>query len=898
MWDKETARYMKPPKNIGQGASLTEEQKALYAEQVKQLYGNSFVGLIASAINSLVLVIIQRNVTSRTVLIAWVATLAMISLLRYRDVRIFFGRSPEASEAGYWGTRFIVGLTLSGMAWGSSAVFLFPIESLAHQTFLAFVTGGMVAGAAAAFSSIMIAFLAYSVPALAPIIIRFVLLGDELHLAMGGMALLFGLMMFLTAKQINAVRITSVKLRFENTGLVSHLAERRRMEAALQESEQRYRTLFEKSLDAVILTDPSGKDTILSANPAACRMFGRTEQEMIGLSRDDILASYKPEPAAMLRELEQKGRYSRELMYRRADGTIFPGEVSMSLFTDSNGNLRSVAIVRDITERKRAEDMLQKAHDELDLRVRKRTADLSKAVDALREEIERRRKIEEDLARQAELLNLTHDAIIAHDLDNRIFFWNRGAEERYGWTGDEAKGKVTDSLLQAVFTQPRQEIDKELLLHGRWEGEVTHTTREGRKIIVASRRALRRDKDGKPIALLEINSDITDRKRFEEQLRQSQKMEAVGTLAGGIAHDFNNILAAILGFGEMVEEDLPPGSPSIPHMHRVISAALRGRDLVQQILAFSRKAKVARTPVSLSPLLRETVQLLRASIPATIDIRLNMKASRDMVVASPTELQQIVMNLATNASFAMREKGGILGISTTDIDFGPDSPVRDEDLEPGEYVQLAVSDTGGGIEPHVLRRVFEPFFTTKKTGEGTGMGLAVVYGIVQSLHGAIAVESEPGEGSTFRVYLPVARTGETAEESETRITPRGSERILFVDDEEALTEWGQTTLERLGYIVTALTDSREALKLFSDDPSRFDAAILDQTMPGLTGLDLARKLLEIRAEIPIILCTGHSASVSAKIAKEAGIKGFLMKPLSKQELAVVIRRVLDTRSEA
>ncbi|HEY3276726.1 MAG TPA: PAS domain S-box protein [Syntrophorhabdaceae bacterium] len=888
---------MKPPGDIEQGAPLTEEQKALYAEQVTQLYGNSYVGLCASAINSVVLVIIQRNVTSPTVLIAWVAVLAGISLLRFRDVHIFFRRSPEISEAGYWGTRFIAGLTLSGMAWGSSAVFLFPIESLAHQTFLAFVTGGMVAGAAAAFSSIVIAFLAYSVPALTPIIIRFVLLGDELHLAMGGMALLFGLMMFLTAKQIYAVRIASVKLRFENTGLVTHLAERRRMEAALQESEQRYRTLFEKSLDAVILADPSGKDTILSANPAACRMFGRTEEEMIGLSQDEILASPTPEPAAMLRERET-GRYSRELMYRRADGTIFPGEVSTSLFTDSNGSLRSVAIVRDITERKRAEDMLQKAHDELDLRVQKRTADLSEAVDALHEEIDRRRKIEEDLARQAELLNLTHDAIIAHDLDNRIFFWNRGAEERYGWTSAEVKGKVTDSLLQTVFTQPREEIDKELLLHGRWEGEVVHTTREGRKIIVASRRALRRDNQGKPIALLEINSDITDRKRIEEQLRQSQKMEAVGTLAGGIAHDFNNILAAILGFGEMVEEDLPPGSPSLSHMHRVISAALRGRDLVQQILAFSRKAKVARTPVSLSALVKETVQLLRASIPATIDIRLNLKASRDMVVASPTELQQIVMNLATNASFAMRGKGGILGIGTTDIDFGPDSPVPDEDLEPGEYVQLIVSDTGRGIEPQVIQRVFEPFFTTKKTGEGTGMGLAVVYGIVQSLDGTITVESEPGEGSTFRVCLPAARTGEPVEEAERGPIPRGSERILFVDDEEALTEWGQTTLERLGYIVTALTDSMEALTLFSDDPSRFDAVILDQTMPALTGLNLALNLLEIRPDIPIILCTGHSASVSPKIAKEAGIKGFLMKPLSKQELAVAIRRVLDTKSEA
>jgi PAS domain S-box-containing protein len=395
-----------------------------------------------------------------------------------------------------------------------------------------------------------------------------------------------------------------------------------------------------------------------------------------------------------------------------------------------------------------------------------------------------------------------------------------------------------------------------------------------------------------------LMEETKERAKLEEQLRQSQKMEAIGTLAGGIAHDFNNILAAIIGFTEMVEEDLPPESQNRPRIGRVLKAASRGKDLVRQILAFSRKTELERKPLSLSSVIHETFQLLRASLPTTIEMNLGAKATRDTILATPAEVQQIIMNLATNAFFAMREKGGVLSISTTDIDFEPDSPVLDADVEPGEYVQLVVADTGHGMEHQVMQRVFEPFFTTKGVGEGTGMGLAVVYGIVKSLHGTIAVESEPGKGSTFRICLPMARADENQESVVVKATPRGTEHILIIDDEELLVEWGQASLERLGYSVTALTDSMEALKLFSVDPSRFDLVITDQTMPNLTGLHLARKLMAIRTNIPIILCTGHSDSVSPEKARETGIKEFLMKPLGKQQLAEVIRKVLNTaRSE-
>ncbi len=394
------------------------------------------------------------------------------------------------------------------------------------------------------------------------------------------------------------------------------------------------------------------------------------------------------------------------------------------------------------------------------------------------------------------------------------------------------------------------------------------------------------------MAYEKLKEEIAERERAEAELRQTQKMEALGTLSGGIAHDFNNILAAIIGFTELMANRAAKGSRDERHLKRIMEASIRGRDLVRQMLAFSRKTEQEKKPLRVSSVVKETVALIRAAIPATISIRVNTLSEPEQILADPTQIQQVLMNLCTNASHAMREKGGTLDIDLDGVSVSP-SNGDPRDMRPGLYARLIVRDTGTGISPDVMDRIFDPFFTTKKLGEGTGLGLSVVHGIVKQHNGYIFVESEPGKGSIFTVYFPKISGEPETDAAGGGVVPTGSERILFVDDEEALVEMGEDVLAELGYQVTARMSSREALALFRLDPSRFDLVMTDQTMPEMTGLELAREILAIRADIPIIMCTGFSHLVDADAAKAAGIKTFVMKPLTRREIAKTIRKVLE-----
>jgi len=501
--------------------------------------------------------------------------------------------------------------------------------------------------------------------------------------------------------------------------------------------------------------------------------------------------------------------------------------------------------------------------------------------------------VQETLTTLNQAIGQATEVIIIIGLDRKVQFANPAFAKIIDRPVHELIGK--SPYLENTGKISSEEI-WEILERGRmWNGCITGV--KGDNSIFSMNMTITpvRSEAGRINCFLAIGRDITRELMIEAQLRQSQKMEAVGTLAGGIAHDFNNILAAIIGYSELTLGRLR--QPELRnYLEQILRAGERAKGLVTQILAFSLKGDKEVRPVDIGLLTRESLKLLRATIPSTIDIRSDIDPGLGEVFADPTQLHQVVMNLCTNAAHALREKGGTLevGLSNAEITQGmlPFLP----DLKPGPYVKLRVNDNGAGIAPDIMGKIFDPFFTTKGIGQGTGLGLSVVYGIVKECGGGVAVQSELGKGSTFNVYLlAIERSGELTGELSSPI-PGGRERIIFIDDESTLAEMGREMLEGLGYEVIAAISSVRALEIFRAQPDRFDLVITDMTMPGMTGKELATEFLRIRPDIPIILCTGFSEIITEEDAKLMGIREFAIKPLNRRTIAELIRKVLEKKN--
>lgn len=700
-------------------------------------------------------------------------------------------------------------------------------------------------------------------------------------------------------------------------GVISDISEAKKLEEDLRKAEEKYRVLVEQQLgrsllyaiernrlkqeinrekeltekligeseDGILAFDRNFRITLWNAGMEA--MTGLTRKKLLGKNLLGILPFVKelwdttPQmfaaPARHILDSHRPTRLTPLSPEGYFDAHFFP------LKNEAGEAMGGLIVIRNLTALRKAEEALKAK---------------SREEEALKRTEERYRLV----ANSIPLIAARAYADGAMDfLDDKIERLTGCRKEEF----DSRAVKWPDLLAEESRRNRQQAITKALQGDGSYTLEYRIKTKEGKSLWLQESGHVSRAADGSLEHIDLVLFDITERKHNEEmapkleaQLRQAQRMEAIGTLAGGIAHDFNNILGVMLGYAEMALYSLKDNGDLKRKLQQIIKAGQRGKDLVSQILAFSRPGKTEKKPIRVSPIIKETLKMLRATVPTTIELVSHVEEEKDTILADPTQIHQVLLNLCANAAHAMRETGGVLEVSVEAVDLDQTAAMQYHDLAPGPYVLIKVKDTGHGMTKEIMERIFDPFFTTKAPGEGTGMGLAVVHGIIKAHRGAITVQSEVGKGTEFQVLLPrISETPASGVKERSRLD-KGFGNILFVDDEEWLVEMWQEILENMGYQVDSYKASQEALEAFRARPDKYDLVITDQTMAQMTGFELAKEMLRIRPDIPIILCTGYSDVVSPEKAKEAGIREYVMKPLSISELTGAIRRALGTDMRA
>ena len=662
---------------------------------------------------------------------------------------------------------------------------------------------------------------------------------------------------------------------------------------------------------AVLVVDLEG--IIRLTNRATCKLLGYKEFELLGKSISIIQASPSSLQFKSSQSLENLAVRDQETNWRSKNGMAINVSVSAATVADETRTTWGVVYVADdISELKRTAQQLRRSKEILETRVQERTAELSKVNEELLRDTIERKRAEESLRESGERFRLALHAgrmgTFDYDIHTNEIFWSPELEAIFGIKPGTFSGTL-ESCIQLIHPEDVEGVTrsiKDSIAQGNSHEFEFRILKQGTKsdTWIAGQGQALLDEQGQLRRVIGVAFDVTDRKHAEEALRRSelkvlqmQKMEAIGTLAGGIAHDFNNILGSIFGYTDLAIIKLPSHSEERGHLEKVTTAAQRAKELVQQILAFSRQEDLESRSIRLHVVVKETLQLLRATLPKTIQIRSYLVTESDAVLANPTQMHQVLVNLCTNAEHAMREKGGILEVKLKHLDITREFATMHTKLQPGPHVQLSIRDTGRGMSPEVAKRIFEPFFTTKDVGEGTGMGLSVVHGIITSCHGAITVESTLGEGTTFTILLPQAKEISSAVSIPDSTVRRGKGSVLLVEDEEILAEAVQKLLTKLGYDVVVHHESEKALEMFQAAPTRFDVVITDQTMPNLTGEKLASRLLEIRSDLPIILCTGFSHTMTQEKAIQLGIRAFLTKPVLIHDLSIALEQVLTQKPE-
>jgi len=646
--------------------------------------------------------------------------------------------------------------------------------------------------------------------------------------------------------------------------LEKEVASFKQIEASLIESEATLRSIF--------LAAPTGigmvcDRVIQQANERLCHMTGYTREELLGKSARILYGTdedFEYVGREKYAQISERNTGTVETRWQRKDGTMIDVLLNSTPIDPDDLSLGVTFTALDITSRKQVEKDLRESE-----------------------------------AQYKSLFNNNHSVMLLIDPETAdIVDANPAAVSFYGWNYETLTRKKIFNINTLTEEQVFDEIEK-AKMEQRKQFYFRHCLASGeiRDVEVYSGPIKVHGKE----LLYSIVYDITARKKAEEekaaletQLLHAQKMESIGTLSGGIAHDFNNLLGIILGNAELAMDDMPEWHPAKFNLNEIRTASLRARDVVKQLLSFSRKTDPKQRPAKLVQIVEDALKILRSSIPTSVEIHQNIsKDTDDTILADSTQINQVMINLFTNAAHAMVDTGGVITIGIENIDLDHVSAPIYPDLSPGNYVKLTVSDTGTGIDHEVKDRIFDPYFTTKEVGKGTGIGLSVVHGIVKSHNGAILVDSQFGKGTTFSIFFPVAEEAVVIEAEPDDEFPTGNERILIVDDEESMVDIGRKRLERLGYQVEARTDPVEALDLFRADPDQFDLVITDMTMPHIAGDNLVKEILKIRPDMPTILCTGFSEKIDEEKAKKIGVREYIDKPFDQGKLSRLVRKVLD-----
>ena len=662
------------------------------------------------------------------------------------------------------------------------------------------------------------------------------------------------------------VKITVSPIQTHSDDLKLHIAiveditKQKKAQNTIRETEAKYKELAGSLPQVVFETDLTGNLTFVNQN--AFDFFGYTEEDFErGLNALQMIIPEDHERA--LKNIQEilDGNSLDGLEYTalKKNGTTFPVMIHTNRFLRDNSPMGLRGIIIDLSERK---------------------------------------KMERDLRLQAMAMDQSTETIVITDTEGLITYVNPAFERTTGYSREEVYGK-NPSILKSAKQDDMFYSDLWQTISGgnTWSGRFVNKKKDGSEYTEEATISPVFSDRGEIVSYVAVKSDISDKLKLEAQLQQAHKMEAIGNLAGGIAHDFNNILSPIFGYTEMLLLDSPVDSSNRQSLTQILAAAKTAKNLVNQILTFSRQSEHVKKPIKVQKVIREALKLVRSSIPTTVDIKEDISRDCGPILADTTQIHQILLNLCTNAYHSMEKVGGKVTVNLKEVELAAED-LKDPAMTPGKYACVSVADTGMGMNQDTMGRIFDPYFTTKEIGKGTGLGLAVVHGIVKNHSGHINVYSEHGKGTEFHIYLPVIKSTQDTDQVEMPTILKGDERILLVDDKKDVCDIEQRMLEHLGYHVTVRLSSTDALEAFRANPDNFNLVITDMTMPNMTGDKLAGELIKIRSDIPVILCTGFSEKRLKEKMEFIGIKGLLMKPVVMQEFSRMIREVLDEAKDS